>query len=123
MRFKRRMAAFASLAAFTATVSVAQEAAPQTLFINVHVFDGISDTRIENASVLIEGNLIKEVSAASIEAPEATMIDGGGRTLMPGLIDSHVHLNLTGLFSSFGGAEYANWDGIARWRSQTRAII
>ncbi|MDP2493695.1 amidohydrolase family protein [Shimia thalassica] len=112
MRLKRRMAAFASLAAFTATVSVAQDAAPQTLFTNVHVFDGVSDTRIENASVLIEGNLIKEVSAASIEAPGPTMIDGGGRTLMPGLIDSHVHLNLTGLFASFGGAEYANWDGI-----------
>ncbi|MDO6478986.1 amidohydrolase family protein [Shimia thalassica] len=112
MRLKKRMVVFASLAAFTATVSAAQDAAPQTLFTNVHVFDGVSDTRIENASVLIEGNLIKEVSAASIDAPEATMIDGGGRTLMPGLIDSHVHLNLTGLFASFGGAEYANWDGI-----------
>ncbi|MBU2943214.1 amidohydrolase family protein [Shimia thalassica] len=112
MRLKRRMVVFASLAALTATVSVAQDAAPQTLFTNVHVFDGVSDTRIENASVLIEGNLIKEVSTESIDAPEATMIDGGGRTLMPGLIDSHVHLNLTGLFASFGGAEYANWDGI-----------
>ncbi|WP_305508050.1 metal-dependent hydrolase family protein [Shimia thalassica] len=88
------MAAFASLAAFTATVSAAQDAAPQTLFTNVHVFDGVSDTRIENASVLIEGNLIKEVSTGSIEAPDATVIDGGGRTLMPGMHDQHVHLTV-----------------------------
>ncbi|MDP2517530.1 amidohydrolase family protein [Shimia thalassica] len=94
MRLKRRMAAFASLAAFTATVSAAQDAAPQTLFTNVHVFDGVSDTRIENASVLIEGNLIKEVSTGSIEAPDATVIDGGGRTLMPGMHDQHVHLTV-----------------------------
>ncbi|MEP1425891.1 MAG: amidohydrolase family protein [Tateyamaria sp.] len=95
------------------SIAFAQETAPaQTLFINVHVFDGVNETRLENASVLVEGNLIKQVSADVVDAPDATVVDGQGRTLMPGLIDSHVHLNLTGLFTSFGGAEYANWDGI-----------
>jgi imidazolonepropionase-like amidohydrolase len=60
----------------------------------VHVFDGVNAKRIENANVLIEGNLIKSVSTDPIDAAGATVIDGGGRTLMPGLIDAHVHLSL-----------------------------
>lgn len=64
----------------------AQEAAPQTLFKNVHVFDGVNEVRIENASVLVEGNLIKAVSTEAIDAPDATVIDGGGITLTPGFV-------------------------------------
>ena len=72
------------------------EKAPQTLFTNVHVFDGVNEQRIENASVLVEGNLIKSVSTDAIEAPDATVIDGGGRTLTPGFIELHAHLMLMG---------------------------
>ncbi|NND29883.1 MAG: amidohydrolase family protein, partial [Myxococcales bacterium] len=64
----------------------------RTLFTNVHVFDGVNQKRIENANVLVEGNLIKQVSTKPIKADGATVIDGGGRTLMPGLIDAHVHV-------------------------------
>lgn len=64
----------------------------QTLIKNVYVFDGVREQRIENASVLVEGNLIKKVSAGVIDAPGASVIDGGGRTLVPGLTDSHVHI-------------------------------
>jgi imidazolonepropionase-like amidohydrolase len=84
----------AAVLAFSADLALAQDAPPQTLFTNVHVFDGVSEKRLENANVLVEGNLIKEVSTRAIEAPDATVIDGGGRTLMPGLIDSHVHTNM-----------------------------
>ena len=64
-----------------------------TLITNVHVFDGVSETRQMNASVLIENNLIKQVSSQAIDVEDATVtvIDGGGRTLMPGLIDMHWH--------------------------------
>ena len=41
--------------------------------------------------MLVEGDLIKEVSDRPIGAATATAIDCGGRTLMPGLIDCHVH--------------------------------
>ncbi|NOC91227.1 MULTISPECIES: metal-dependent hydrolase family protein [Ruegeria] len=83
----------AGVVSLAAGMSSAQdEALPQTLFTNVHVFDGVNEARIENASVLVEGNLIKEISTDGIEAPNATMIDGGGRTLMPGMHDQHVHL-------------------------------
>jgi imidazolonepropionase-like amidohydrolase len=84
--------------AFLAPLSVAEEQAkPQTLFKNVNVFDGKSDTLAEGMSVLVEGNLIKEVAKGDIETgDDAKVIDGGGRTLMPGLIDNHVHLMLPG---------------------------
>ncbi|WP_299820362.1 amidohydrolase family protein [uncultured Roseibium sp.] len=77
--------------AFAGSAAMAQETPDQTLFTNVHVFDGVNETRIENLNVLIEGNLIKTVSSDPIEAGEATVIDGGGRTLIPGLIDAHWH--------------------------------
>ena len=84
-----------SAVAFSAA---AQEAEPprQVLFTNVHVFDGVNEKRIEQANVLIEGNLISQVSARQIKAENATVIDGGGRTLMPGLIDNHWHVMFAG---------------------------
>ena len=39
---------------------------------------GVNETRIENASVLVEGNLIKSISSDAIEASGAVVIDGGG---------------------------------------------
>ena len=49
-----------------------------------------------NQNVLIEGNLIKQVTGDAISAPGATVIDGGGRTLLPGFIENHAHLMLMG---------------------------
>ncbi len=76
-------------------VSVAQPVAappPVTLFQNVRVFDGKGDTVSGPTSVLVRGNLIERISATSIAPePSYTVIDGGGRTLMPGLIDMHWH--------------------------------
>jgi imidazolonepropionase-like amidohydrolase len=88
--------AMALVAATIASPLLAQDAPPQTLFTNVHVFDGVNEARIENANVLIEGNLIRTVSTDPIEAEDATVIDGGGRTLMPGLIDAHWHAMYVG---------------------------
>ena len=76
------------------SLALAQDDAPkQTLFTNVQIFDGISEERMAG-NVLVEGNLIKQVSAEPISAAGATVIDGGGRTLMPGLIDMHSHLSI-----------------------------
>jgi imidazolonepropionase-like amidohydrolase len=66
---------------------------PQILFKNVNVFNGTDNKLYENHHVLIEGNLIKAISAGEIQVRgDATVIDGGERTLMPGLIDTHSHL-------------------------------
>ena len=87
---------FACMVSATTVVvgAAAQEtdAPRQVLFNNVNVFDGKSDRLAEGMSVLVEGNLIKTVSAEPIDAPNAFTVDGEGRTLMPGLIDMHSHL-------------------------------
>ena len=75
----------------------------KVLIKNVNVWDGTSNQLDKNKSVLIEGNLITQV-ATNILVPEgATVIDGGGRTLIPGLSDAHVHLA-----STLGGKEVRN---------------
>src|SRR5262249_21176084 len=64
------------------------------LFKNVKVFDGKSEKLTANTSVLVVGNKIKKIGG-DVKAPKkATVIDGGGRTLMPGLIDAHWHAML-----------------------------
>ena len=45
--------------------------------------------------LVVEGDTIREVSDKPIRLASAGMIDCGGRTLMPGLIDSHVHVVLS----------------------------
>ena len=46
-------------------------------------------------ALLIEGDTVKDVSDKPIKAPDADVVDCGGRTVMPGLIDSHVHVMLS----------------------------
>ena len=59
-----------------------KEELPQVLFTNVNIFNGTEDKLYENHQVLVEGNLIKAISASEIETRDgATVIDGGGRTL------------------------------------------
>ena len=72
------------------------------LIENVVVFDGKSDKLSPVTSVLVEGNTIVEIGR-SIPAPaDATVIAGGGRTLAPGFIDAHVHLQWnTGAYTFF----------------------
>jgi imidazolonepropionase-like amidohydrolase len=81
-----------------ATIAVAKEkkkeAPKQILFTNVKIFNGV-DNKLINADVLVENNLIKKV-AKGIKAYGATVINGGGRTLMPGLIDGHAHVMING---------------------------
>ncbi len=85
-----------ALMANSAPVSAAEEKPkPQVLFTNVNVFDGKSDELAEGMSVLVEGNLVKKVAKDDIEVgDDATVIDGGGRTLMPGLHDMHTHIGI-----------------------------
>jgi len=76
-------------------VTTAQDAPPSTvLFENVRVFDGKSAQLSGPTSVLVHGNIIEKVSSAPIPVDRSAttrIISGGGRTLMPGLIDVHWH--------------------------------
>ncbi|MGN6769620.1 MAG: amidohydrolase family protein [Rhizobiaceae bacterium] len=67
------------------------------LFTNARLLDGVRDQPVEGASVLVEGQMIREVSDKRISSATARIIDLGGRTLMPGLIDCHTHVTVTQL--------------------------
>ena len=84
--------ASSALLAISPAISAEPKPPPQTLFTNVNIFDGKSDQLAMGMSVLIEGNLIKQVGKGLKARDDAKVIDGGGRTLMPGLIDGHAHM-------------------------------
>ena len=65
-----------------------------TVFTNVNVFDGVNEDLIEDVNVVVTDNLISAVTAEDVSTAGATVIDGGGRTMIPGLIDAHWHLYL-----------------------------
>jgi imidazolonepropionase-like amidohydrolase len=79
-----------------------------TLFKNVKVFNG-NDDKLLDADVLVEGNLIKQVGP-NLSAEGATVIDGGGRTLMPGMVNMHEHLLSMDSFDYLMTTAY--WDEI-----------
>ncbi len=82
--------------ATTTTFATEKKPAAKTLITNANVFNGKSEQLAEGMSVLVEGNKITKM-AKSIKAPVgATIIDAGGRSLMPGLIDNHVHTMFAG---------------------------
>jgi len=92
---------------------------PTTLFTNVNVFDGENEKLIETANVLVEGNKIKMVSTKKIEAADATIIDGGGRTLMPGIIGAHEHIMLQLSYSDFYSTDDRYWAIVATQTART----
>jgi len=84
----------AAMSIFIAGAAVAQAPA-EVLFRDVRVFDGKSDRLTAATSVLVRGNQISAIGPSAVAtAPGATVIDGAGRTLMPGLIDAHWHTML-----------------------------
>jgi imidazolonepropionase-like amidohydrolase len=64
------------------------------LFRNVRIFDGQSGLVTGPSDVLVRGNRIERIAANQSPEPGATLIEGNGRTLMPGLIDMHWHTML-----------------------------
>lgn len=83
----------------------AQDApAPEVVFANVRVFDGTADQLSAPTTVVVRGNTIAAIGPdAAPASPDATVIDGTGQTLMPGLIDNHVHM----MFNSLSPAQMA----------------
>ncbi|HMM76060.1 MAG TPA: amidohydrolase family protein [Gammaproteobacteria bacterium] len=64
-----------------------------TLFTNVRIFEG-TKPKSEAGEVLIEGNRIKRVATGRQTLPReaaSEVVDGGGATLMPGLVNAHCH--------------------------------
>ncbi|MFI5235226.1 MAG: amidohydrolase family protein [Gemmatimonadales bacterium] len=83
-----------------ATPLAAQTPAPERLLVRAgKLIDGIGEKPLVDQGILIEGDRIIEVgawSAVSSHAGDARRIDLSGMTVLPGLIDAHVHLLLQG---------------------------
>lgn len=88
-----RTAILAALVAVFSEGALAQV----TVFENVRVFDGTSSELSGPMNVLVRDNVIERITPDPIQTDRSattTLIDGDGRTLMPGLIDAHAHIVL-----------------------------
>src|SRR5215813_6791400 len=107
----------------------AQTAAPRaavTLFKNVRIFDGKAEKLTDASNVMVRGNIIERVSNAAIQSPadaNVTVIDGGGRTLMPGLIDVHWHAMLIRSTPAQGIAGDVGYNNIAAGAEATDTLL
>jgi imidazolonepropionase-like amidohydrolase len=90
-----------------------------TLIDNVLLFDAVAGKYLPRRAVLVEDGRVKAVAAAgTIRPPKGTTrIDGRGKTLVPGLWDSHLHVG------------YSDWNllqnvatGITNYRSPGSGI-
>jgi hypothetical protein len=95
MRFKAAVLLGILVTAILAFVSptTSQAQTPSTLVIRgATIIDGLSDAPLRDRSLLIEGNTIRDLLPADAVAPAgAQVLDLGGKFIIPGLFDSHVH--------------------------------
>ena len=100
-RFWARLVFACSVALLLSVVpqaTLAQSNAPsETLFRNVRVLDVVKGELGPATDVLVRGNTIAAIGSSLQASPHAAVIEGQGRTLMPGLIDAHVHIGFGSL--------------------------
>jgi imidazolonepropionase-like amidohydrolase len=84
----------ASVAALAAPFSAAAPPPPAAVVLKAaRLFDAVSGREMSPGAVLVEGSRIEQVGT-SVSVPEgARVIDLGDATLLPGLMDAHVHLS------------------------------
>jgi imidazolonepropionase-like amidohydrolase len=81
----------------SATPASGPGASTGVLFRDVRVFDGIGPHLSGPAQVLVQGNQITRIATGDVSPePGVLVVDGQGRTLMPGLIDAHAHVMFAG---------------------------
>lgn len=87
----RRTLLFGTLLCLLAIPLEAQD--PTLIVENARVIVG-DGTVLDRGTVVVAGERIISVSDESVEAPDARRIDAEGKTVLPGLIDTHVHLTI-----------------------------
>ncbi|EHN70612.1 metal-dependent hydrolase family protein [Aliivibrio fischeri] len=68
-----------------------------TVITNANVFNGVDNQLQENVSLLIENNVITQVGDVDLSLANE-IIDAKGGTVMPGLMDAHVHITMSAPF-------------------------
>ena len=108
MRPDRRLAALLALVAALPAggTAVAQAPRPTLAIVGGRVIDGYGGPVLENGVVLVAGERILAVGpSAEVPVPAGVpVIDAEGHTVLPGLIDMHVHLHI------LGHGDYKRWD-------------
>ncbi|MCL2652351.1 MAG: amidohydrolase family protein [Propionibacteriaceae bacterium] len=90
-----------------------------TAIVNAQVFDG--QDVIGERNVILDGT---QVLAVDVPVPSgATLVDGAGATLLPGLIDSHVHTDLNGLRDALAFGVTTELEMQGHWSPKTRQEI
>jgi imidazolonepropionase-like amidohydrolase len=94
--------------------------APTLAIVGGRLIDGFGGPPLENAVILIAGTRISAVGPeGTLAVPSGVRtLDANGRTVLPGLMDMHVHLMI------LGHADYEHWDRVypARWRDEIMPI-
>ncbi|MCR4265564.1 amidohydrolase family protein [Nitratireductor sp. ZSWI3] len=85
------------------------------IFRNARIFDGKTESYLQGLSVVVEENRISDMGEAPVAPAEAVVIDCGGRVLMPGLIDAHVHIVANSVDLSYG-KDHASYVSVHAYR-------
>ena len=70
----------------------AKPAPRRQVVFNARLFDSASGTLLPHTTLVIEGERIAAVTQQALQVDDAERIDAGGRIVLPGLIDAHVHV-------------------------------
>ena len=77
---------------------------PLTVIRAGSLIDGQGDTEKKNQVIFVRGNRIEKIMGSDATIPaDATVIDLGGATVLPGLVDAHTHIFLWGEEPAKGG--------------------
>ncbi len=64
----------------------------RTTFVNARIFDGVRSEYLDDSVVVVEADRIVSVERKRGPSTDGDVVDVGGKTLMPGLIDAHCHV-------------------------------
>ncbi|HEY7285751.1 MAG TPA: amidohydrolase family protein [Vicinamibacterales bacterium] len=106
MRGQRFVTCGAVVAAGLALLAQTREPSP-LLFEGARVIVGDATAPIENGTIVVQGSRILSVGhTGQVKAPaSATRIDARGKTIMPAMVNAHVHIGYDG-YTSWGAANY-----------------
>jgi imidazolonepropionase-like amidohydrolase len=109
---KRRVLPLISAISLATTTAGAQQASPVVVLRHANVADGARGAIATNAAVVIRNGQIAQIESEPFNPPAgATVIDVGGRYVVPGLIDAHTHI------STLANARRALESGVTTVRS------
>jgi imidazolonepropionase-like amidohydrolase len=126
MKSTRSFRCVIRLALLSACAVALASAADVTAFVGARVIDGTGKPAIENATIVVRNGKIEAVGA-SVKVPAgAQRVDAAGKTIIPGLISAHSHVNAVpdlDRFAAYGVTSVFSLGGDdeIKFRDQTRA--